>query len=393
MSELGPIFETADVFARAPVVLQVLPALASGGGGVERSAIEVATAVAGAGGIALVASRGGALVREVERGGAEHIEMPLDSKNPFVMRANVDRLTDLIRDRAVALIHARSRAPAWSALAAARRAGTPFLTTFHGVYNARGRLKHFYNSVMVRGRVVIANSEFVARHVRETYAVPDARIRIIHRGVDLALFAQDRVSPERLIQLAQRWGIPDDARVVMLPGRLSRWKGHADLIDAIGHLGDANVRCLLVGGDQGRTAFRRSLEARIADRGLAGAVHLTGRCDDMAAAYMLADVVVSPSTDPEAFGRIVAEAQAMGRPVVVSGHGGAAEQVLPGETGWLYPPGDTTALAAALRQALDLTSQQRQLFSARAVAHVRGHYTLPAMTAATLAVYAELLAS
>ncbi len=382
-----------DVFARAPVILQVLPSLASGGGGVERSAVDVAAGVAAAGGVALVASRGGALVREVERGGAEHIEMPLDSKNPFVMRANIDRLSDLIRDRGVALVHARSRAPAWSALAATRRTATPFLTTFHGVYNARGRLKHLYNSVMVRGRLVIANSQFVARHIRETYAVPPARIRTIYRGVDLQRFAQDKVSPERLIQLAQRWGVPEDAAIVMLPGRLTGWKGHTDLIEAIGHLGDdLNVRCLLVGDDQGRGSYRRSLEARIAELGLSGVVQMTGRCDDMAAAYMLADVVVSPSTDPEAFGRIVAEAQAMGRPVVVSDHGGAAEQVLPNETGWLFPPGDAAAMSGALRQALSLSSHQRQLVSARAVAHVRAHYTKPAMTAATLAVYAELLA-
>ncbi len=319
--------------------------------------------------------------------------MPLDSKNPFVMRANIDRLSDLIRDRGVALVHARSRAPAWSALAATRRTATPFLTTFHGVYNARSRLKRIYNSVMVRGRLVIANSEFVAQHVRDAYAIPPSRIRTIYRGVDLDRFAQDKVSAERLIQLAQRWGVPEDAAIVMLPGRLTRWKGHVDLIEAIGHLGgDLNVRCLLVGDDQGRGAYRRALEARISELGLSGVVQITGRCDDMAAAYMLADVVVSPSTDPEAFGRVVAEAQAMGRPVVVSNHGGAAEQVLPGATGWLFAPGDAAAMSAALRQALALTSQQRQLFSARAVAHVRSHYTKPAMTAATLAVYAELLA-
>ena len=389
-------FDAPPGFAAArPVVLQVLPSLAQGGGGVERSAIDVAAAVAAAGGVSLVASRGGALVREVERGGAEHITLPLHSKNPFVMRANIDRLADLIRDRAVTLLHARSRAPAWSAFVAAERTGTPFVTTYHGVYNGRGRLKRIYNGVMARGRVVIANSAFVADHVAATYAVSPSRIRTIYRGVDLERFAADRVSAERMIQLAERWGVPDDASVILLPGRLTRWKGQLDLIDAIGHLVSADVdraiRCLLVGDDQGRTGYRRALEARIDDNGLSGAVLVTGRCDDMPAAYMLADVVVSASTDPEAFGRIVAEAQAMGRPVVVSDHGGAAEQVIAGETGWLYPPGDAVALAAALRQALDLDPAERDLLASRAVSRVRGHFTKAAMTGATLQVYADVL--
>lgn len=392
----GGSLDCTNLFAASrPVVLQVLPSLDQGGGGVERSAIDVAAAVAAAGGVSLVASRGGGLVREIERGGAEHIELPLHSKNPFVMRANIDRLAGLIGERGVTLLHARSRAPAWSAFAAAERTGVPFVTTYHGVYNGRGRLKRLYNGIMARGRIVIANSAFVADQIATTYDVPPDRIRTIYRGVDLERFAADRVSAERMIQLAERWGVPEDASVILLPGRLTRWKGQLDLVDAIGHLVSANpdrsVRCLLVGDDQGRTGYRRALEARIDARGLSGIVQVAGRCDDMPAAYMLADVVVSASTDPEAFGRIVAEAQAMGRPVVVSNHGGAAEQVIGGETGWLFTPGDTVALAEALARALDLDPTQRDLLASRAVSRVRNHFTKAAMTGATLEVYAEVL--
>ena len=177
----------------------------------------------------------------------------------------------------------------------------------------------------------------------------------------------------------------------MLPGRLTRWKGQSVLIEAARRLGRADVRVLLVGDDQGRTGYRDELEAQIARIGAEGIIHLTGPCRDMAAAYMLADVVVSTSTDPEAFGRVAAEAHAMGRPVIASDHGGARETVISGETGWLVPPGDADALAQALRTALTMTSEDRDTVAQRAIAHVRKNFTKQQMCAATLDVYAELL--
>ena len=372
-------------------VLQVVPSLERGGGGVERSTIDVAAAITETGGTAIVASAGGQLVRELERAGVEHVTLPLAGRNPFTMRANVDRLCDLIKAHEINILHARSRAPAWSALAAAHRTATRFITTFHGTYSHGNRLKRFYNSVMLRGDLVIANSHFIADHIKATYAINQNRIRVIPRGVDQERFAPERVSAERVIQLAQRWNLPDDSPVIMLAGRLTRWKGHNDLIDALAKLDRLDLRCLLVGADQGRTRYHRELEQRIADHGLDSVIQLTGQCDDMPAAYMLADVVVSASTDPEAFGRVVAEAQSMGRPVVVSNHGGAAEQIEHGNTGWCYPPGDASGLALALAEALALEGTRRELMAARATARVRSHYTKTGMTAATLETYAELL--
>jgi len=373
-------------------VLQVVPSLERGGGGVERSTIDVAGALTAAGGKAVIASSGGQLVRELERVDALHVTLPLARRNPLVMRANVDRLCDLIKQHDINILHARSRAPAWSALAAAHRTGTRFITTFHGTYSHGNRLKRFYNSAMLRGDLVIANSHFIADHIGKVYGVDPRRIRTIPRGVDQERFAPEKVSAERVIQLAQRWNLPDDAPVIMLAGRLTRWKGHNDLIDALAHLGRQDLRCLLVGADQGRNRYHQELQERIAGHGLDGVVQLTGHSDDMPAAYMLADVVVSASTEPEAFGRVVGEAQAMGRPVVVSGHGGAAEQVVHGDTGWLYPPGDAVGLAGALAEALALNSTSRELLAARASARVRKHYTKAGMTAATLRTYGELLA-
>ena len=375
-----------------PRVLQVLPALDVGGGGVERSTIDIAGALVEAGGAAVVASAGGQRLHELERAGATHLQMPLASKNPLVMRGNIERLAAVIRQHDIDIVHGRSRAPAWSALAAAHRTGRRFVTTFHGTYNGRGAFKRWYNSVMVRGDLVIANSEFTAQHIRDNFTVDPARIRVVPRGIDIEIFNPNAVSPERVIQLARQWSLPDGMPVIMLPGRLTRWKGQTVLLDALAQLGGGEVRCLLVGADQGRSRYRRELQSRIPARHLDSVVHVTGHGADMPAAYMLADVVVSASTEPEGFGRVVAEAQAMGRPVVVSAHGGAIEQIKDGETGWGFTPGDPGALAAGLRSALSLNAAGRERLARAASDHVRAHYTKGGMCAATLAIYGELMA-
>ncbi|NKB50561.1 MAG: glycosyltransferase [Alphaproteobacteria bacterium] len=384
----------------APVVLQVLPSLETGGGGVERATIDIAAAIKASGAPAFVASSGGHLVNELDRCGAKHITLPLTSKNPIVMRRNVQRLVDIIELHKVNIVHARSRAPAWSARAAARRTGCSFLTTFHGTYNygtgITGAWKKRYNAVMADGDLVIANSNFIAEHLRTRYAVPEERIRVVPRGVDLKVFDPAKTTVARVVNLAGQWNLRDDATVVMLPGRLTRWKGQALLIEALAILKERlgaekfNVIGLLVGSDQGRTTYRNQLEQRVKALGLEGQVQVLGHCPDMAAAYMLTDVVVSASTDPEAFGRVVAEGQAMGRPVVVANHGGAAEQVLVGETGWLFTPGDASALADALGSALTIGKEARARLADTAIGHVRNRYSKTGMCEATLDVYAEL---
>jgi glycosyltransferase involved in cell wall biosynthesis len=373
----------------APAVLQVLPSLTTGG--VERGTVDIAAALTGAGLRAIVVSAGGPMEHDIERVGGEHITLPVDSKNPLVIRKNIAALAKVIRSRRIGLVHARSRAPAWSARSAAQRCGVPFMTTFHGTYNFNNSAKKAYNAIMAKGERVIAISEFIGRHIVENYDTPEGRVRVIPRGIDIDTFNPDAVSPERMIQLSQSWRLPDDAPVIMLPGRLTRWKGQSVLIEAARRLGRADVRVLLVGDDQGRTGYRDELEAQIARIGTEGIIHLTGPCRDMAAAYMLANVVVCPSTDPEAFGRVAAEGHAMGRPVIASDHGGARETVISGETGWLVPPGNADALAQALHTALTMTSEDRDTVAQRAIAHVRKNFTKQKMCAATLDVYAELL--
>jgi glycosyltransferase involved in cell wall biosynthesis len=371
-------------------ILQVLPSLA--GGGVERGTVDVAAAVVKAGGKATVVSAGGPMVRELERAGAKHVALGVETKNVFEMWRNVRPLLRLIEKEGVDLVHARSRAPAWSARAAARKAGVPFVTTFHGTYNFKSWLKKRYNAVMAGGDRVIAISHFIAEHVKTHYHVPAERIEVIHRGVDLDTFAPQSVPVPRILALAQRWRLPDGVPVIMLPGRLTRWKGQTIFLEALARLAGVELMGVIVGGDQGRTRYREELEERITALGLESRVRIVGDTNDMAAAFMLADVVVSASTDPEAFGRIVVEAQAMGRPVIASNHGAAPETVLEGVTGWLVKPSDPDALADAIRTALGLTEEQRHAIAYAAEHHARSKFARDTMCAKTLALYRAVAA-
>jgi len=382
---------TGDKAAKAngPVVLQVLPSLVTGG--VERGAIDIAAAVVAAGGTSLVASEGGPMEHELRRAKATHIKLPMASKNPITMYRNIARLVDVIETQGVDIVHARSRAPAWSAMAAAKRTGTHFITTFHGAYNFGNAIKRRYNAIMASGERVIANSIFIEGHIHQNYDVRPDQVRVVQRGIDLGRYDPEKVSAERVIQLATRWRVPDGVPIVMLPGRLTRLKGQLDLIDALNSLRDLGFLCVLVGSDQGRTGYRAELERLVAKHDLGSRVFLPGQCDDMPAAYMLADVVVCASTDPEAFGRVVSEAQAMGCPVVASNHGGVPEQVLEGRTAFLFPPGNREALARALRKALGLTAPEREILSLSARTHARANFSKDKMCDATLALYREVL--
>ncbi|MBV8888362.1 MAG: glycosyltransferase [Alphaproteobacteria bacterium] len=373
---------------RPPAVLQVVPSLVSGG--VERGTVDLAAALAASGWTAYVASAGGPMVRELERLGVAHIELPLASKNPLRMRRNAKTLSALLRHLRIDIVHARSRAPAWSAWWATRATGRHFVTTFHNAYDTRLPFKRRYNEVMARGERVIAISQFVAEHAAAVYGIGADRLRTIPRGVDLARFDPSRVGGQRIAEIARQCRVPDGAATIMLPGRLTRWKGGLDFIEAIARLERSDVCCLLVGAAQ-RDGFRRELETAIERRALGGVFRIVEECRDMPAAYALADVVVSASTDPEGFGRVIAEAQAMGRPVIATDHGGARETIVAGETGWLVPPREPAALAGAIAEALALDLPSRTLLGERARANIAAHFTREAMCARTIDVYEELL--
>ena len=378
-------------------ILQLLPSLETGGA--ERTAIAISRALCDAGHRSIVASGGGRLVGELLATGGEHVDMPLDSKNPLTMVANAGRLARLIRARNIDLIHARSRAPAWSALLASRRTGVPFVTTYHGIYAEKSRLKRLYNSVMARSDRVIANSNYTADLIAARYGTERARIEVIYRGTDLDAFQRERIDSRRTDALRQQWSIGETERVVLNVARLTSWKGQQVLIEAVcrpplSERGDAVF--ILAGDDQGRSAYRRQLQALIDERKAGGRIRIVGHCADVAAAFALADISVVASTSPEAFGRAAVESQALGVPVVVTALGAVPETVLApsqvGEdqrTGWHVPAGDADALGSAIDRALSLGAAEKQAMAARARAQA-ARFSLTAMADQTLAIYRQL---
>jgi glycosyltransferase involved in cell wall biosynthesis len=380
-------------------ILQIIPELETGGA--ERTAIDIAAGLVEAGARALVASEGGRMVAELQAAGGEWIAFPAASKSPLTLAMNVRRLMALCREENVNLVHARSRAPAWSAFFATRRLGLPFVTTYHGSYSGRSQAKVLYNSVMARGDAVIANSHYTADLIRRMHPEAMARVRVIHRGTDLSVFSPAAVAPERVQRLRSQWGVPDHERIVLQAARLTGWKGQKVLIEAARLLRDrglTDTAIVLAGDAQGRDGFVRELDRMIEENGLGSLVRRVGHCDDMPAAFLASAVVAVPSTEPEAFGRAAVEAQAMGAAVVVSDHGAVPETVLTPpsvaaneRTGWCVTPGDAPALADAIMTALALRPSQRDALAMRARRHVERHFSLDVMVRQTLDLYQALL--
>jgi glycosyltransferase involved in cell wall biosynthesis len=375
-------------------LLQVVPELETGGA--EQTTIDVARAVIQAGGQALVATRGGRMTARLVSDGGRLAQMPVHTKNPITMLGNAARLVDLIRQEKVSIVHARSRAPAFAALWAAQVTRTPFVATYHGIYKAQNSLKRWYNAVMTRGDLVIANSDYTRDHILAEHTVDPAKVVSIPRGVDLDRFNPGWVTPDRVAALRAAWDAPADSSLItfLLGGRLTRIKGHLTIIAAAAKLkasARTDFRVLFAGDDQGRTEYSAELAKAIADARLNEQVKIVGHCDDMPAAYLLADVALLPTTTPESFGRTAVEPQAMGRPVIASSHGGTVETVVDGVTGWLAPPGDADAWAAAMSRAIDIGPGRRAEMGQTGMNRSRQLYRVDAMCQATLDAYERVL--
>jgi glycosyltransferase involved in cell wall biosynthesis len=384
----------------APTILQIIPRLDTGGA--ELSTIEIAEAIVRAGGRALVATAGGRMADRIAALGGEIIALPLESKNPATILANAHRLAGIVRMQGVALLHARSRAPAWSALIAARRTGVPFVTTYHGAYGERGRLKRLYNSVMARGDAVIANSQYTADLIRRRYGEPAGTLHVIPRGVDIARFSPAAIDPARMGALRTAWDVTPDQPLILHAARLTSWKGQRYVVEAVGRLkaagrlGDAVA--ILAGDAQGRDDYAEGLRTLASEAGVGDRVRLVGHVDDIAAAYASARVTVVASIEPEAFGRAAAEALAVGCPTITTNIGAPPEIVLappqvPREqaTGWHVPPRDAATLADALAEALALSDDARGAMGQRAMASIAARFTTETMQRLTLEVYDSLL--
>lgn len=372
-----------------PRVLQLLPAL--GDGGVERSAVEMAGHLGALGLPNWIASAGGPLVAAAEAAGARHVTLPVGKKSPFSAILAARAVARLVDAEGIDIIHARSRVPAWVGLLARRLARRPvhFVTTFHGVYSHGNALKRFYNSAMLRVPLVIANSGFIRDHIVAVYGFPQARVVVAPRGVEPDLFDPVRVPAETRSALRSELGATEMGPLLVMVGRVTRWKGHAVLLEAAARLDRPDLRLAFVGG--GSDALVAELQRDIARLGLDGRVTFTGSRRDIPAVLAAADLAVSASTDPEAFGRAAIEAQAMGTPVIATDHGGSRETVLPGRTGWLVPPGDAAALAAALEEALSDPGRLKAM-GANGREHVLANFTTRQMLEKEFSAYERLMA-
>lgn len=331
-------------------ILQVVAALNEGG--VERGTLEMARYTVSQGAISLVASNGGRLVAELESFGGKHYQLPLASRTPWSVVFSACKLAKIIQQNDVDLVHARSRAPAWAALIACRMTNTKLITSFHGVHKIQNRLKWFYNSVMVRGERVIAISEYIRTHIIDNYHVDYEHIDVAPRGFEPEIFNPEKFDNKDKQELKCSLGIKEGVPIISLPGRLTRLKGQAVFLKALAKLKDIPWHALLIGGAGKKISYEQELKDLVNDLGITDRVHFLGSCSDIARYYHLSDIVVSSSTEPEAFGRVAVEAQAMCKPIIASAHGGSLETIKDGLTGWLYCPSDIEDLAEKIRHAL-----------------------------------------
>lgn len=382
--------QTPATLPPGTVVMQILPNLISGG--VEQGTVDLNAGLVKAGMKSIVVSNGGPRVYEITRAGGTHIELPVHAKNPLTMWLTSRKLRRLIIDNKVDVVHAASRVPAWIARRAVEGTNAAFVTSCHSAHKIGNSLKRKYNAAIASGSRVMAVSKYLAEYLRRNYDVAAEKISVIYRGLSLERYHPTVVSAERLIAVARHMRVPDGAAVIMLPGRLTRGKGHIVLLHALARIKNRDALCLFVGSDAGQQNYRRELEKEIERLGLEGQTRIVTDCPDLPAAYMLATVVACPSLVPEGFGRTAIEAQAMGRPVIAARNGGLSETLVDGETGWLVPPDDAGALAEALDKALGLNGEERSALATRAMNHIAQNFTNARMCALTFAVYADALA-
>lgn len=394
-----PAKDLSNVQNSGARILQVVPRLDAGGA--EQTTVDIASALQDAGANAIVATVGGRMLRQLDKDGGTWLPFPAASKNPWTIIRNAFRLAGIMKRDRVSLIHARSRAPAWSAFLAARLSKTPFVTTYHGAYNEGNSVKRFYNSVMARSDAVIANSDYTAELIKSRYNPENSRVHVIPRGIELSEFRREAVSEKRRSALRRHWRLAPHSKVILLPARLTEWKGQTEFIEMAEMLlvrQDRDLTFVMVGDLQGRHGYLTTLREQISAADLNEHVRVAGHCADMPAAFALSDCVVVPSTSPEAFGRTAVEAQAMGCPVVVSDIGAARETVLSPpdvaedeRTGWRCAPRDIEAFSDAIEAALGLSDTERVQLSYRARAHVADKYSTETMCRRTLELYDTIL--
>ena len=369
-------------------VVQVLPALNSGG--VERGTLEIAEYLVTKGWKSVVISSGGRLEQRLVRQGSLHINLPSHTKNPlhwFNLKAQYEKL--FIQEKPD-IVHVRSRVPAWTAGTVAQKMKIPLVSTIHGSYLAGSMLKKLYNNASIKADKVIAISNYVKDNILRVHPDKSSLIEVIHRGADINLFNPEKIAKSRIIQMSEIFQLPDDKKIIMMPARPSGWKGHEILIRAFSKINNENLICVMPGSDDGGK-FVLNLRNLAKKNNVLGKIVFLPFLDDLPAAYMLADVVVVPSLKPEPFGRVLIEAQAMGRPVVAFNHGGASESVINEKTGLLVEPKNVKELGVAIEKLVTIPLNKRNKMASASREHIVNNFTLDKMRSETLKLYNKIL--
>ena len=377
-------------------VLQVIPKL--GYGGAETGCYDIAHYLAEKECGSYIATSGGELLKFVKKNRVGIFKIPVHSKNPILIFLNAIFLSFFILAKKINIVHARSRAPAWSCYLACLLTNRAFVTTFHGTYNFNNKLKKFYNSVMLRSNLTIAGSNFIFSHINENYNEylnKKKKLRVIFRGINIDYFSQKNISVLKQEKLKMEWGLEQNKFTILMPGRLTSWKGQEKLIESLNILIEdyniTNFQAILLGSDQGRKVYTKKLHSLVERYSLTKKVKFIENCKEMPLAYSLADVVISASIEPEAFGRVAVESQAMGKPIIASNLGGSKETVLNKKTGFLYKHDDPRELAKNLNTVIQLNQEELKFMGNEGRKNITRKFDVEVMCDSNLREYKKLL--
>ena len=377
-------------------VLQVIPEL--GYGGAETGCYDIAHYLPENNCKSFIVTSGGDLLKFVDKKKVKIIRLPVKSKNPFLMLLNSIVLVGIILCFNITIVHARSRAPAWSCLIATKLTGRKFVTTFHGTYNFSGKIKKFYNSVMVRSDLIIAGSNFIFSHIKENYSEylkSSKKFLVIFRGINIDYFDASTKLESDEKKLLKDWKINKEKKIILMPGRLTSWKGQELFIEAINlvkvELGYEAFHAVILGSDQGRNLFKKKLIRLTEQYHLTNQVKFIDNCRDMALAYKISDIVVSASVEPEAFGRVAVEAQSMKKLIIASNIGGSNETIIDEKTGFLFESGNAKALSKKIVRALTMDESSLDLMGKEGRKNIVKKFNVEKMCFSTYSEYKKLI--
>ena len=377
-------------------ILQVIPKL--GYGGAETGCYDIAHYLPEHNCKSFIVTSGGELLKYVDKEKVRIIRLPVHSKNPILLFFNAIMLIGIILINNISIVHARSRAPAWSCLLATKITGRKFVTTFHGTYNFNGKIKKFYNSIMVRSDLIIAGSNFIFSHIKENYSellTIKKKFLVIFRGINVDYFDSSSKLEEDEKKLLKKWEIDKEKKIILVPGRLTSWKGQEMLIEAVNltkvELGYEAFHLVILGSDQGRDLYKKKLIRITEQYRLINQIKFIDHCKDMALAYKVSDIVISPSIEPEAFGRVAVEAQSMEKLIIASNIGGSNETIINEKTGFLFDAGDVNSLSKKIIQAITMDESSLKLMGKEGRKNIIKKFNVEKMCFSTYSEYKRLL--